>query len=43
MLDEMLGYIPNESPSIEEMRKYIESERLKWGGMVKELGLEGSQ
>jgi len=38
-----LGYIPNESPSIEEMRKYIESERLKWGGMVKELGLEGSQ
>ena len=38
-----LGYIPNETPSIEDMRKYIESERLKWGGMVKELGLEGSQ
>jgi tripartite-type tricarboxylate transporter receptor subunit TctC len=38
-----LGYIPNESPSIEDMRRYIESERLKWGSMVKELGLEGSQ
>ena len=38
-----LGYIPNETPSIEEMRRYVESERLKWGGMVKELGLEGSQ
>ena len=38
-----LGYIPNETPSIEEMRRYIESERLKWGGMVKELGLESSQ
>ena len=38
-----LGYIPNESPSIEDMRGYIELERLKWGSMVKELGLEGSQ
>ena len=38
-----LGYIPNETPSIEDMRRYIESERLKWGTMVKELGLEGSQ
>ncbi|MGB9366599.1 MAG: tripartite tricarboxylate transporter substrate-binding protein [Xanthobacteraceae bacterium] len=38
-----LGYIPNESPSIEGMQRYVESERLKWGTMVKELGLEGSQ
>jgi tripartite-type tricarboxylate transporter receptor subunit TctC len=38
-----LGLIPNETPSIDEMRGYIKSERLKWGGMVKELGLEGSQ
>jgi tripartite-type tricarboxylate transporter receptor subunit TctC len=38
-----LGLIPYDSPSIEEMRSYIESERVKWGGMVKQLGLEGSQ
>jgi tripartite-type tricarboxylate transporter receptor subunit TctC len=39
----LLGYIPNETPSIEDMRRYVDSERLKWGTMVKELGLEGSQ
>jgi tripartite-type tricarboxylate transporter receptor subunit TctC len=38
-----LGLIPNDSPSIEEMRSYIQSEQLKWGAMVKALGLEGSQ
>jgi tripartite-type tricarboxylate transporter receptor subunit TctC len=38
-----LGVIPNDSPSIEDMRSYIQSERLKWGAMVKQLGLEGSQ
>ena len=38
-----LGLIPNASPSIEDMRSYIQSERLKWGAMVKQLGLEGSQ
>lgn len=38
-----LGLIPNNSPSIEDMRSYIQSERLKWGAMVKQLGLEGSQ
>jgi tripartite-type tricarboxylate transporter receptor subunit TctC len=38
-----LGLIPNDSPSVEDMRRYIQSERLKWGAMVKELGLEGSQ
>jgi tripartite-type tricarboxylate transporter receptor subunit TctC len=38
-----LGLIPNDSPSIDEMRGYIQSERVKWGGMVKQLGLEGSQ
>jgi len=25
------------------MRSYIQSEQLKWGAMVKQLGLEGSQ
>jgi tripartite-type tricarboxylate transporter receptor subunit TctC len=38
-----LGLIPNESPSIEDMRSYIQAEHLKWGTMVKQLGLEGSQ
>jgi tripartite-type tricarboxylate transporter receptor subunit TctC len=38
-----LGLLPNETPSVEEMRRYIKSERLKWGAMVKQLGLEGSQ
>lgn len=38
-----LGLIPNDSPSIEGMRGYIQSEQTKWGTMVKQLGLEGSQ
>jgi tripartite-type tricarboxylate transporter receptor subunit TctC len=38
-----IGLIPYESPSIDEMRAYIQSERLKWGTLVKQLGLEGSQ
>jgi tripartite-type tricarboxylate transporter receptor subunit TctC len=38
-----IGLIPNDTPSIDEMRSYIQSERLKWGALVKQLGLEGSQ
>jgi len=38
-----LGLLPFTSPSIEDMRGYIQSEHLKWGTMVKQLGLEGSQ
>jgi tripartite-type tricarboxylate transporter receptor subunit TctC len=38
-----LGLIPNDSPDIEEMRSYIQTEHTKWGAMVKSLGLEGSQ
>src|SRR5262249_19105347 len=38
-----VGLIPNDSPSIDQMRDYIRSERLKWGALVKQLGLEGSQ
>jgi tripartite-type tricarboxylate transporter receptor subunit TctC len=38
-----IGLIPYDTPSIEEMRAYIQSERLKWGALVKQLGLEGSQ
>jgi hypothetical protein len=38
-----LGLLPNDTPTVEEMRGFIKSERLKWGAMVKQLGLEGSQ
>ena len=38
-----VGLIPNDSPSIEGMRGYIASEHVKWGTLVKQLGLEGSQ
>jgi tripartite-type tricarboxylate transporter receptor subunit TctC len=38
-----LGLIPNDGGSIDEMRKYIAAERAKWGELVKQLGLEGSQ
>jgi tripartite-type tricarboxylate transporter receptor subunit TctC len=38
-----IGLIPNETPSVEDMRAYIQSEHLKWGSLVKQLGLEGSQ
>jgi hypothetical protein len=38
-----IGLIPNESPSVDDMRAYIQAERKKWGGLVKQLGLEGSQ
>jgi tripartite-type tricarboxylate transporter receptor subunit TctC len=38
-----MGLIPNNSPSVEEMRSYIHVEKTKWGAMVKQLGLEGSQ
>jgi len=38
-----IGLIPNDTPSVDEMRAYIQAERTKWGGLVKQLGLEGSQ
>jgi tripartite-type tricarboxylate transporter receptor subunit TctC len=38
-----LGLIPNDTPTIDDMRAYIHSEQLKWGAMVRQLGLEGSQ
>lgn len=40
---EAIGLIPHESPSIEEMRRYITSETAKWGALVRSLGLEGSE
>ena len=38
-----LGLIPIDVASIEDMRRYIAAENQKWGALVKQLGLEGSQ
>jgi tripartite-type tricarboxylate transporter receptor subunit TctC len=40
---ETIGLIPFESPSVDDLRAYRRSEQEKWGGLVKKLGLEGSQ
>jgi tripartite-type tricarboxylate transporter receptor subunit TctC len=38
-----IGLIPVDSPSIEGMQKYIADESVKWGEVVRRLGLAGSQ
>lgn len=38
-----IGLLPLETQSVDEVRNYIRSERTKWSGVVKSLGLEGSQ
>ena len=38
-----IGLIPYQSPSVEGIRAYIKAETEKWGGLVRQLGLEGSQ
>jgi tripartite-type tricarboxylate transporter receptor subunit TctC len=38
-----IGLLPMTPPSIEETEKYIAGEREKWGSLVKQLGLAGSQ
>ena len=38
-----LGLIPVDPPSVADTRKYLASEREKWGALVRKLGLEGSQ
>jgi tripartite-type tricarboxylate transporter receptor subunit TctC len=40
---ETIGLIPFVTPSVEELRAYRRDEQEKWGGLVKKLGLEGSQ
>jgi hypothetical protein len=37
-----LGLISNDTPTIDDMRAYIQAARLKWGTMGRQLGLEGS-
>ena len=38
-----IGLLPIDPPSIPDTVKYLAAEREKWGGLVKRLGLEGSQ
>ena len=38
-----IGLLPVNTAPVEDVRKYIRAERAKWSGVVKELGLEGSQ
>jgi tripartite-type tricarboxylate transporter receptor subunit TctC len=38
-----LGLIPHQSPPVDGIRAYIKSEQDKWGSLVRNLGLEGSQ
>jgi tripartite-type tricarboxylate transporter receptor subunit TctC len=38
-----IGLIPHPSPSIEGIQAYIRSETEKWGTLVRQLGLAGSQ
>ena len=37
-----IGLMPLQPRSIEEIQKYIKSERERWGGVVTQLGLAGS-
>ncbi|MFM9970277.1 MAG: Bug family tripartite tricarboxylate transporter substrate binding protein [Burkholderiales bacterium] len=38
-----IGLIPVESPSVEGIQKYIADEDVKWGTVVRKLGMAGSQ
>jgi tripartite-type tricarboxylate transporter receptor subunit TctC len=37
-----LGLIPVDSPSVEGMRKYIESENNLWGSIIRKAGIAGT-
>jgi tripartite-type tricarboxylate transporter receptor subunit TctC len=38
-----IGLMPLQPMSVDEMTKYVDSERKRWGQVVKDLGLAGSQ
>ena len=38
-----IGLLPLDSPSVDGIRTYIKSEQDKWGSLVRDLGLAGSQ
>ena len=37
------GLLPVDPPSLVETQKYIAAEREKWGNLVRQLGLAGTQ
>lgn len=41
-LTEKIGLIPVQSPDVKGIETYLASEREKWGGLVKQIGLEGT-
>jgi len=41
-LTEKIGLIPVQSPDIKGIETYLAAEREKWGGLVKQIGLEGT-
>jgi tripartite-type tricarboxylate transporter receptor subunit TctC len=41
-LTEKIGLIPVQSPDIKGIEAYLAAEREKWGGLVKQIGLEGT-
>ena len=41
-MTEKIGLIPVQSPDIKGIETYLASERDKWGGLVKQIGLEGT-
>ncbi|MCC6780843.1 MAG: hypothetical protein IT537_30075 [Hyphomicrobiales bacterium] len=38
-----IGLIPHDSPSVDGMEQYVAAETEKWGAVVRQLGLAGSQ
>jgi tripartite-type tricarboxylate transporter receptor subunit TctC len=38
-----IGLLPLDSPPIDGIRSYVKSEQEKWGSLVKQLGLDGTQ
>ena len=38
-----IGLLPVDSPSVNEIKRYIKSEQEKWGSLVRKLGLEGTE
>jgi hypothetical protein len=38
-----IGLLPVGAPSLDEINKFIGSEREKWGTLLRKLGLEGTQ
>ena len=38
-----IGLLPVGTPSLDDIQKFIASEREKWGSLLRKLGLQGTQ